>query len=87
MPVAREKLTEGEHAAKADALAAALTSKAEDALSRLNLEMTLMKWPADFREIMWGTVAAIAAERRDEAGRSKLSEERKASAQADEAER
>jgi hypothetical protein len=62
------------HAEKADALAHKITSKAEDALSGLEREMTIMKWPPDFREIMWGAVAAIAAERRDAALRSRLQE-------------
>ncbi len=48
---------------KAQALAGKITLKAEDALSRLNLEMNLMKWPAEFRAIMWGAVAEIASRR------------------------
>ena len=51
------------HAEKAAALAERITSKAEDALSGLALEMNLMKWPAEFRGIMWQAVAEIANRR------------------------
>jgi hypothetical protein len=54
------------HAEKANALAGKITSKAEDALSGLSLEMNLMKWPAEFRGIMWQAVAEIASRRAQE---------------------
>lgn len=57
------------HAQKADDLAAKITEKADDALSRLSLEMVMMNWPAEFRAIMWGAVAAIATSRANEAQR------------------
>lgn len=52
---------------KANALAEKITQKAVDTLEGLDREMTLMKWPADFRVIMWGAVADLAANRRAEA--------------------
>lgn len=59
------------HEDKANALAEKITKKAEDALSTLALEMTLMKWPPDFRAIMWGAVADLANNRRVEAERQR----------------
>lgn len=52
---------------KAVALAEKITSKAEGALEGIEREMIIMKWPPEFRAILWGTVAAIAAQRRDDA--------------------
>jgi hypothetical protein len=49
--------------AKAAALADKVVQKAEDALSGLSLEMNLMKWPPEFRAIMWQAVADIASRR------------------------
>jgi hypothetical protein len=48
-------------------LATKISVKAEDALSRLTMEMAIMKWPAEFRAIMWETVADIAHIRAQEA--------------------
>lgn len=49
--------------AKAIALAEKITKKAEEALDRTALEMTLMKWPAEFRAIMYGAIADLAGRR------------------------
>ncbi len=48
------------HAEKAEALAGKITDKAADALSALDREMAIMKWPAEFRAIMWDAVAELA---------------------------
>lgn len=50
---------------KAEALAAKITKKAEDALASLEWEMA--KWPAEYRAIMWGAVADTAFKRKVEA--------------------
>jgi hypothetical protein len=55
------------HADKAAALAEKITKKAEDALSGIEREMSIMKWPAEFRAIMWGAVEHIAFKRKFEA--------------------
>lgn len=52
-----------DHLERAQALAAKITTKAADALSSLDREMAIMKWPGEFRAIMWGAVAALAAQR------------------------
>jgi len=51
------------HEEKAHALAAKITSRAEDALAGLEREMTIMKWPGEFRSIVWGAVAQLATRR------------------------
>lgn len=51
------------HLEKSIDLADKITAKAEEALSRLELEMAMGKWPADFRAIMWDAVAAVASSR------------------------
>lgn len=51
------------HMEKSIALADKITTKAEDTLSSLDREMAIMKWPAEFRAIMWETVAAVASQR------------------------
>jgi hypothetical protein len=51
------------HIEKSIDLADKLTARAEEALSDLELEMTLRKWPADFRAIMWDAVALVAQSR------------------------
>jgi len=56
-----------DHARKAIALSEKIVTKAEDALSGLDREMAIMKWPGDFRAIMWETVADIATRRALEA--------------------
>ncbi len=56
-------MTSHEDKAKAQALANKITSKAEDALSGLDREMAIMKWPAEFRAIMWEAVVELAARR------------------------
>lgn len=57
---------------KAAALAEKITTKAEAALSGIEREMLIMKWPAEFRAIMWGAVADIAFKRRVEAEQAAL---------------
>lgn len=49
--------------AKAEALAEKIAAKAADALSAIDREMAIMKWPAEFRAIMWGAVAHEARNR------------------------
>jgi hypothetical protein len=51
---------------KAAALAEKITDRAADALSDLDREMAIMKWPAEFRAIMWEAVAHLALSRADE---------------------
>ncbi len=55
------------HEKNAQALAEKITSKAEGALDGLEREMAIMKWPAEFRAIMWGAVAEIASRRAESA--------------------
>jgi hypothetical protein len=43
------------------ALATKISAKADDTLAKLDHEMTIMKWPDEFRAIMWEAVAAQAA--------------------------
>jgi hypothetical protein len=42
---------------KAAALAKKIEQKASDTLAALDGEMAIMKWPAEFRTIMWNAVA------------------------------
>lgn len=58
------------HMEKAQALAGKIATKAEDALGSLEREMAIMKWPPEFRAIMWDAVAETAA-RRAQAERSR----------------
>jgi len=58
------------HLEKSIALADKITAKAENAVADLDREMALMKWPGEFRAIMWEAVAAIAASRAAAAKRS-----------------
>ena len=51
------------HIEKSIYLTEKITAKAEQALSGLELEMVMMKWPADFRAIMWEAVSTIASQR------------------------
>lgn len=37
-----------------------IAKKAQESLDDLRLEMTLRKWPADFRAIMWRAVSETA---------------------------
>lgn len=46
---------------RAVALATKISAKAEDILSRLDREVTVMKWPPQFRVIMWEAVAHAAS--------------------------
>lgn len=48
-------------------IASKITAKAEGALAGLDKEMAIMKWPAEFRAIMWEAVAQIASIRADAA--------------------
>jgi hypothetical protein len=50
-----------DHEAKALALAEKIAAKAEEALAGLDREMAIMKWPPEFRKIMWDAVAHLAA--------------------------
>ncbi len=61
------EMTMASHDERAEALAAKITARAMDALSTLDREMAVMKWPSEFRAIMWGAVAAIAAKREADA--------------------
>lgn len=55
------------HAAKAIDLAEKITAKAEEAVACVGMEMNIMKWPAEFRAIMWDAVAIVANSRAAEA--------------------
>lgn len=55
------------HEEKAQALAEKITDKAASALASLEREMIVMKWPAEFRAIMWGAVVELASSHRAEA--------------------
>lgn len=48
---------------KEQALAEKIVAKASDALGALDREMRIMKWPNEFRVIMWEAVAAEAQSR------------------------
>jgi hypothetical protein len=50
-----------EHLRKAEAVAEKIAAKAEDALANLDREMIIMKWPQEFRVIMWDAVAHAAS--------------------------
>lgn len=54
------------HAEKANALAEKIAAKASAALDGLEREMLIMKWPAEFKAIMWDAVAATATSRAQE---------------------
>jgi hypothetical protein len=57
-----------------EALADRITKKAADTLAGLDREMTIMKWPPEFRSIMWEAVAAEARARAiDDASRAEQS--------------
>lgn len=51
------------HIENAVDIADKITTKADRALADLELEMAMMKWPGEFRAIMWEAVAAIAKQR------------------------
>ena len=48
------------HMEKSIALAAKISAKAEETLRALDREMVLMKWPDEFKAIMWQAVADTA---------------------------
>lgn len=48
------------HLEKSITLAGKISAKAEDALARLDAEMRIMQWPAEFQAIMWEAVADAA---------------------------
>ncbi len=48
---------------KAQVLAEKIVAKAADTLAILDREMTIMKWPAEFRKIMWEAIAHEATNR------------------------
>lgn len=52
------------------ALANKITAKAEGTLAGLEREMTIMKWPAEYRAILWEAIAEIASRRADTARQS-----------------
>jgi hypothetical protein len=54
---------------KAQALAEKITQKAHDAVAGVEREMAIMKWPAEFRAIMWHAIAVHANNKRVEADR------------------
>lgn len=58
------------HLEKSISLADKITDKADDALSQLEREMIIMKWPADFRALMWRVVAEMARGRAEAARRA-----------------
>jgi hypothetical protein len=45
----------------AEAIAEKIAKKAEDTLAGLEREMDIMKWPQEFRAIMWNAVAHAAS--------------------------
>lgn len=47
----------------AEAVATKIEKKVEDALYGLDREMTIMKWPPEYRSIMWEAVAQEATRR------------------------
>ncbi len=53
---------------KNTALAAEIVAGAAAALNALDREMTITKWPPEFRAIMWAVVADIATRRAKDAG-------------------
>lgn len=55
-----EAMRDHEHQRKAEALSEKIVSKAEETLQALKIEMALMKWPPEFRKIMWETIADLA---------------------------
>lgn len=50
-----------EHLKKSIALATKISAKAEETLAGVEREMTIMKWPDEFRAIMWEAIANTAA--------------------------
>lgn len=57
-----------DHALKTMATADKILSLVEDSLA--GLEFTTRKWPADFRVIIWESVASVATKRAEAAKRS-----------------
>lgn len=58
---------DAEHMARALVVAERVSARATEALGELDREMKLMKWPAEFRAIMWEAVADLASRRANEA--------------------
>ncbi len=58
------------HTEKAIALATKISAKAEETLSRTQVEMDIMKWPNEFRAIMWEAIADAARIRAEAARQS-----------------
>lgn len=48
---------------KALSLAGQISAKAEETLAGLEYEMKLMKWPAEFKAVMWEAVSDAAKAR------------------------
>lgn len=46
---------------KAVSLASKISAKAEETLDRMQFEMDTMRWPAEYRAIMWEAIADTAA--------------------------
>lgn len=55
------------HIEKSVALATKISAKAEEALAGIEREMIIMKWPDEFRAIMWEAISAIATIRATQA--------------------
>lgn len=55
------------HAEKAVALASKISAKAEETLAGIEREMRVMKWPDEFRAIMWETISDAASIRAKQA--------------------
>jgi hypothetical protein len=55
---------------KSIALASTISTKAEETLANVEREMMLMKWPDEFRAIMWEAIADTAAIRARQACKS-----------------
>jgi hypothetical protein len=49
-----------EHLQRSIALATKISAKAEETLAKLEHEMNVMKWPDEYRAIMWEAVADTA---------------------------
>ena len=58
------------HLEKSIALAGKISAKAEETLAGLDHEMDAMKWPAEFRAIMWEARSETALIRAKRARRS-----------------
>lgn len=62
------------HDAKAKAIADKIAAKVDAALDPLQRQMDIMKWPHEFRSIMWNAVAHHALLNADEADKARRQE-------------